>query len=113
MTWLSRRHTLTLLLATAVALASTATPIHAQDGGYIVEPSAGSYLDVKIQPGDQKIVATGVLGSGNSASPATTRPAIRTSPTGRGAWRPPTSARTRPRTSWRSSRTARPLWPGL
>src|SRR5207248_3272206 len=30
-----------------------------EDGAYIVESWSGSYSDVKIQPGDQKIVAAG------------------------------------------------------
>src|SRR5687767_8288625 len=30
-----------------------------EDGAYIVEPWLGSYHDVEIQPGDQKIVAAG------------------------------------------------------
>src|SRR4051794_37517104 len=59
MTRLSRRFVLPHLLTTAVLLACAATPAHAQDGAYIVEPWLGSYEDVKIQPGDQKIVVAG------------------------------------------------------
>ena len=61
MTRLSRQHTLSYLLATALLLAGAATPALAQDGAYIVEPWKGNYSAVKIQPGDQKIVAAGEI----------------------------------------------------
>lgn len=49
------------LLAAAILLAGVATPALAQDGAYIVEPWLGGYSDIKIQPGDQKIVVAGSL----------------------------------------------------
>ena len=59
MTRLMRQHTLFSRLATSALLSGAATAVHAQDGAYIVEPWLGRYQAVKIQPGDQKIVAGG------------------------------------------------------
>ena len=60
MTRISRRHTLSCLLATVVlAIGREATPVLAQDGSYIIEPWSGYYTGVAVQPGDQKIVAAG------------------------------------------------------
>lgn len=56
---LMRQHTLFSLLTTALLLAGAAKSVLAQDGTYIVEPWSGRYSAVKIQPGDQKIVAAG------------------------------------------------------
>jgi uncharacterized delta-60 repeat protein len=56
-----RRHALSCLLTTTFLLATTTTPVGAQDGAYIVEPWQGGYSDVKIQPGDQKIVVAGSM----------------------------------------------------
>jgi uncharacterized delta-60 repeat protein len=60
-----RRPTLFRLLSAAILFAGAATPALAQDGAYVVEPWFGSYEDVIIQPGDQKIVAVGDLKPGN------------------------------------------------
>lgn len=52
-------------LAAALLLVCAASTALAQDGAYTVEPWNGYYSGVRIQPGDQKIVAVGALYSTN------------------------------------------------
>src|SRR4051794_7912917 len=68
MTRLSRRLTVSSLLATAILLVGAATPVLAQDGAYIVEPWFGSYSAAQIQPGAQKIVVAGDVNLNNDSS---------------------------------------------
>ena len=70
------RHMLSFLLATAVLAAGALTTALAQDGAYIVEPWSGSYSAVKIQPGDQKIVAAGTMNIANPDATTENRMAI-------------------------------------
>jgi uncharacterized delta-60 repeat protein len=63
------------LVAAVLGTGCAATPAAAEDGDYIVEPWVGGYSDVKIQPGDQKIVVTGRVESTGALAIARYNPA--------------------------------------
>ncbi len=65
-----------VLVAALLGTGREATTALAQDGAYIVEPWNGSYTAVKIQPGDQKIVAAGAMTITNPDNTTESRMAI-------------------------------------